>query len=40
VAIALLTDEDIIRALTQRAESGLIVIVVMSESMENFRKIS
>lgn len=29
VAIAWLTDEDIIRTLTQRAESGLRVIVVM-----------
>lgn len=40
VAIAWLTDEDIIRTLTQRAESGLSVIVVMSESKENFRNIS
>lgn len=40
VAIAWLTDEDIIRTLTQRAESGLNVIVVMSESKENFRNIS
>ena len=40
VAIAWLTDEDIIRALTQQAESGLNVIVVMSESKENFRNIS
>lgn len=40
VAIAWLTDEDIIRTLTQRAESGLTVIVVMSESKENFRNIS
>lgn len=39
VAIAWLTDEDIIRTLTQRAESGLNVIVVMSESKENFRNI-
>lgn len=40
VAIAWLTDEDIIRTLTQRVESGLSVIVVMSESKENFRNIS
>ncbi|MCB0536989.1 MAG: phospholipase D-like domain-containing protein [Chitinophagales bacterium] len=40
VAIAWLTDEDIIRTLTQRAESGLNVIVVMSESKENFLNIS
>lgn len=40
VAIAWLTDEDIIRTLTQRAESGLSVIVVISESKENFRNIS
>ena len=40
VAIDCLTDEDIIRALTQQAESGLNVIVVMSESKENFRNIS
>lgn len=40
VAIAWLTDEDIIRTLTQRAESGLSVTVVMSESKENFRNIS
>lgn len=39
LAIAWLTDEDIIRTLTQRAESGLNVIVVMSESKENFRNI-
>lgn len=39
VAIAWLTDEDIIRTLTQRAESGVNVIVVMSESKENFRNI-
>lgn len=36
VAIAWLTDEGIIRTLTQRAESGLNVIVVMSESKECF----
>lgn len=40
VAIAWLTDEDIIRTLTQRAESGLTVEIVMSESKENFRNIS
>ncbi|PKV76266.1 phospholipase D-like domain-containing protein [Pontibacter ramchanderi] len=40
VAIAWLTDEDIIRTLTQRAEGGLNVTVVMSESKENFRNIS
>lgn len=40
VAIAWLTDEDIIRILTQRAEAGLNVIVVLSESKENFRNIS
>lgn len=40
VAIAWLTDEDIIRTLTQRAEDGLSVSVVMSESKENFRNIS
>ncbi len=40
VAIAWLTDEDIIRTLTQRAESGLNVTVVMSESKENFRNTS
>lgn len=37
VAVAWLTDEDIIRTLTQRAESGLNVTVLMSESKENFR---
>jgi len=37
VAIAWLTDEDIIRTLTQKAESGLNVQIVMSESKENFR---
>jgi hypothetical protein len=40
VAIAWLTDEDIIRTLTQRAESGISVQIVMSESKENFRNIS
>lgn len=40
VAIAWLTDEDIIRTLTQRVENGLSVTVVMSESKENFRNIS
>lgn len=40
VAIAWLTDEDIIRTLTQRVESGLTVVVVMSDSRENFRNIS
>jgi len=40
VAIAWLTDEDIVRTLTQRAGAGLSVIVVMSESRENFRNIS
>lgn len=37
VAIAWLTDEDIIRTLTQKAEGGLAVQIVMSESKENFR---
>jgi hypothetical protein len=40
VAIAWLTDEDIIRTLTQRAECGLSVTIVMSDSKENFRNIS
>ncbi|MFN5556944.1 MAG: phospholipase D-like domain-containing protein [Chryseotalea sp.] len=40
VAVAWLTDEDIIRTLTQRVESGLSVTVVISESKENFRNIS
>lgn len=40
VAVAWLTDEDIIRTLTQRAEGGLSVKVVMSESKENFRNVS
>ncbi len=40
VAIAWLTDEDIIRTLTQRVETGLSVTVVMSESKENFRNIT
>lgn len=40
VAIAWLTDEDIIRTLTQQAERGLNVTVVMSESKENFRNIA
>jgi hypothetical protein len=39
-AIAWLTDEDIIRTLTQKAESGVSVQVVMSESKENFRSTS
>lgn len=39
-AIAWLTDEDVIRTLTQRAESGLSVTVVISESKENFQNIS
>ena len=40
VAIAWLTDEDIIRTLTQKAESGLNVQIVMSESKENYRNTS
>lgn len=40
VAIAWLTDEDIIRTLTQRAENDINVTVVMSESKENFRNVS
>jgi hypothetical protein len=40
VAIAWLTDEDIIRTLTQKAESGLNVQIVLSESKENFRTTS
>ena len=40
VAIAWLTDEDIIRTLTQKAEGGLSVQIVMSESKENFRNTS
>jgi hypothetical protein len=40
VAIAWLTDEDIIRTLTQSAENGISVQVVMSESKENFRNVS
>ncbi|MBK8712042.1 MAG: hypothetical protein IPL97_09245 [Niastella sp.] len=40
VAIAWLTDEDIIRTLIQKAESGLNVQIVMSESKENFRNTS
>lgn len=40
VAIAWLTDEDIIRILTQKAESGLDVQIVMSDSKENFRNTS
>jgi phosphatidylserine/phosphatidylglycerophosphate/cardiolipin synthase-like enzyme len=40
VAIAWLTDEDIIRTLTQKAEGGLNVQIVMSESKENFRNTS
>lgn len=40
VAIAWLTDEDIIRTLTQIAEIGMSVTVVMSESKENFRNVS
>lgn len=40
VAIAWLTDEDIIRTLTQKAENGVVVTVVMSESIENFRNVS
>jgi hypothetical protein len=40
VAIAWLTDEDIIRTLTQKAESGLNIQIVMSESKENFRNTS
>jgi phosphatidylserine/phosphatidylglycerophosphate/cardiolipin synthase-like enzyme len=40
VAVAWLTDEDVIRVLTQRAENGIIVTVVMSESKENFRNVS
>ena len=37
MAIAWLTDEDIIRTLTQKAESGLNVQIVMSDAQENFR---
>lgn len=37
VAVAWLTDEDIIRRLTQRAEDGLNVQIVISYSKENFR---
>jgi phosphatidylserine/phosphatidylglycerophosphate/cardiolipin synthase-like enzyme len=40
VAVAWLTDEDIIRTLTQKAESGLNVQIVISESKENFRNTS
>jgi hypothetical protein len=40
VAIAWLTDEDIIRTLTQKAEGGINVQIVMSESKENFRNTS
>ena len=37
IAIAWFTDEDIIRTITQKAESGVHVQIVMSESKENFR---
>jgi len=37
VAVAWLTDEDIIRTLTQKQESGVNVHIVMSNSKENFR---
>jgi len=37
VAVAWLTDEDIIRTLIQRAEAGVSVEIVMSDSKENFR---
>jgi len=40
VAVAWLTDEDIIRALTQKSESGVSVQVVISDSKENFKNIS
>lgn len=37
VCMAWLTDEDLIRTLTHRAESGVRVQIVISESKENFR---
>ena len=37
VAVAWLTDEDIIRTLTQKKEAGIDVQIVMSNSKENFR---
>lgn len=40
VAVAWLTDEDIIRTLTRKANSGVNIQVVISESKENFRNIS
>ncbi len=36
-AIAWMTDEDIIRVLSQQAEAGLNVQIVISDSIENFR---
>lgn len=40
VAVAWLTDEDIIRTLTQKVNAGISIQVVLSESKENFRNIS
>ena len=37
VAVAWLTDEDIIRTLTQKSEMGVNVQIVISDSKENFR---
>lgn len=40
VAIAWLTDEDLIRVLTQRREAGLDVQIAISDSKENFKNIN
>ena len=40
VAVAWLTDEDIIRTLTQKSEAGVNVCIVISDSKENFKNTS
>src|SRR5690348_3048715 len=37
VAVAWITDEDVIRVLSQKASAGVETIVVTSDSVENFR---